>query len=330
MSEQTKKTILLTGATGFLGRQLTAYFLQQGNSFLRLVSRSKIEEKPDPKITVLLSRPLSAESNWYDALHGCDVVIHTAARVHIMKDKADDPLHEFRKVNVEGTLNLARQAAHLGVKRFIFISSIKVNGESTARNQTFLADDLPQPLDAYGQSKYEAEQGLQHLAEETGMEVVIIRPPLIYGPGVKGNFQRLMRCLQKGIPLPFGAITNKRSFVSINNLMSLIAICIEHPKAANQIFLVSDGEDLSTTDLLRKIGQAMNKPARLLIIPQNILHLLANLSGKKAIFQRVCGSLRVDISKTCEKLGWTPEMPVSEALNLMVKNYLLNQPQQEK
>lgn len=310
-----RKKILLTGATGFVGQQLTAQLVNQKGISLRITIRSKVERFNDPRITVFSPLTISAESNWHDALDGCHAVIHTAARVHIMNETAEDPLYEFRKINVEGTLNLARQAARLGVKRFIFLSSIKVNGESTSCNQVFSPDDLPNPSDPYAISKHEAEQELRLLSAKTGMEFVIIRPPLIYGPGVKGNFQRMILWLQKGLPLPFGSVKNKRSFVSIDNLISLIMTCIDHPKAANQTFLVSDGEDLSTTDLLKKIGQAMNKPARLLPIPQSVLTLFATLLGQKAVFQRLCGSLQLDISKTCKMLNWKPDVSMSEALS---------------
>lgn len=222
-------------------------------------------------------------------------------------------------MNREGTLNLAQQAAKQGVKRFIFMSSIGVNGSSTLHNQAFSADDLPNPGNPYAVSKYEAEQGLQCLAKETEMEVVIIRPPLIYGAGAKGNFQRLIQWLQKGFPLPLGAINNKRSFVSIDNLLSLILSCIDYPSAANEIFLVSDGEDISTTALLQKMSQIMNIPARLLHVPQSILSVIAYFLGRKVDFQRLCGSLQIDINKTCKMLDWKPEVSIEETLGLMVK-----------
>ncbi len=231
-----------------------------------------------------------------------------------MTDEMADPLAEYRRVNVDGTLNLARQTAAAGVKRFVFISSIKVNGEATARGKAFQADGVPAPEDAYGQSKLEAEQGLVKLAAETGIEVVIIRPPLVYGPGVKGNFASMIKLVEKGLPLPLGAINNKRSLVGIDNLVDLVIRCIDHPAAANQVFLAGDGEDLSTTELLRAVGKAMGKPARLIPVPVGLLQFGATLLGKKAMAQRLLGSLQVDISKTCELLDWQPPYTVEEGL----------------
>jgi nucleoside-diphosphate-sugar epimerase len=219
-------------------------------------------------------------------------------------------------------LNLARQAAEAGVRRFIFISSIKVNGEGTPLGAPYRADAQPQPADPYGISKMEAEQGLRALAGETGMEVVIIRPTLVYGPGVKANFLNMMRWLHKGVPLPFGAIHNRRSLVALDNLVDLIVTCIEHPAAANQTFLVSDGEDLSTTELLRRMATALGAPAHLLPVPSWLLEAGATMLGKKALSQRLCGSLQVDISKTRELLGWTPPLSVDAALRKTAKHFL--------
>jgi UDP-glucose 4-epimerase len=238
-----------------------------------------------------------------------------------MNDAEADPLAAFRKVNVEGTLNLARQAAAAGVRRFIFISSIKVNGEGTAPGMVYTAEDVPAPADPYGVSKMEAEQGLRELAAESAMDVVIIRPVLVYGPGVKANFLNMMLWLDKGIPLPFGAIDNSRSLVALDNLVDLILTCIEHPEAANQTFLVSDGEDLSTTALLNKMANALNKPARLIPVPSWILQSGAALLGRKGLSQRLCGSLRVDITKTRNLLGWTPPLSVDEALAITAKHF---------
>ncbi|MBA2652901.1 MAG: SDR family oxidoreductase [Tatlockia sp.] len=307
--------ILLTGATGFVGRQLLKQLVNHEDLSLRIALRVQGTEEFKPGISVFAPFNLSEQTNWRDALEGTEVVIHAAARAHILNEKAKNPLEEFRKINVRGTLNLARQAASLGVKRFIFISSIGVNGKSTPAHQAFSADDLPNPKDPYAISKYEAEQGLQELASKTGIEVVIIRPPLIYGQGAKGNFQRLLLWLQKGLPLPLGAINNKRSFVSIENLNSLIIACISNPRATNQIFLVSDDEDLSTTDLLRRIGHLINKPARLLPIPQIALKWAATMLGQKDIYERLCASLLINTSKTKELLDWKPQKSVNEALN---------------
>jgi len=245
-------------------------------------------------------------------LPGVDVLIHAAARAHIMKDEVVDPMAEYRRVNVEGTLSLARQAAAAGVKRFVFISSIGVNGNISTR--PFRVDDQPNPAEPYAQSKWEAEQGLMKLAAETSMEVVIIRPPLVYGPDAPGNFGSLVRWIEKGVPLPLGAIHNKRSLVGIDNLVDLIVHCIDHPAAANQVFLAGDGEDLSTTELLRGVGKAMGKSARLIPVPAGLLQFGATLLGRKAMAQRLLGSLQVDISKTCELLDWKPPYTVEEGL----------------
>ncbi|MCY1297327.1 N-acetyl-alpha-D-glucosaminyl-diphospho-ditrans,octacis-undecaprenol 4-epimerase [compost metagenome] len=252
-------------------------------------------------------------------------MIHCAARVHVMNDTEADPLAAFRRANVEGTLTLARQARDAGVRRFIFVSSIKVNGESTEPGNPFTADQIPAPVDPYGVSKQEAEQGLRAIAEDSGMEVVIVRPTLVYGPGVKANFLSMMRWLNRGVPLPFGAIHNRRSLVSLYNLVDLIVTCIHHPAAANQTFLVSDGEDVSTTELLRRIGKALGRPARLLPVPSAMLEMGATALGKRALSQRLCGSLQVDINKTRELLGWTPPVSLEEALKRTANHYLEHQ-----
>ena len=265
---------------------------------------------------------LDANTDWSVALTGVTSVVHTAARVHVMKDQTADPLAEFRRVNVAGTLNLARQASAAGVKRLVFVSSIKVNGEQTQIGQPFTEKDVARPLDPYGISKYEAEEGLRRIAKETGMEVVIIRPVLVYGPGVKGNFLSMMRWLHKGIPLPFGAINNARNLVALDNLVDLIITCLHHPSAANQIFLVSDGEDISTTQLLQYTASAMRVKSRLIPVPASIIQVVAKLLGKGEVAQRLCGNLQVDISKAHQLLGWTPPISASEGLRRTVESYL--------
>jgi len=258
---------------------------------------------------------ITGSTDWSAALAGQDAVIHLAARVHIMDDRAADPLAAFRAVNTAGTLNLARQAAAAGVRRFVFVSSIKVNGEATPPGRPFRHDDRPTPQDPYGISKREAEDGLREIAATTGMEVVIVRPPLVYGPGVKANFAALMRAVQRGLPLPLGAVThNRRSLIALDNLVDLLITCLDHPAAANQTFLVSDGEDLSTTDLLRRIGQGLGRPARLLPVPPALLQAGARLLGKGDVAQRLLGHLQVDIAHTRTTLGWTPPITVDEGL----------------
>lgn len=310
-------TVLLTGASGFVGKAVLKTAQQRGLK-IRPVFRSMDSAKGHPE-AVLVSG-LDGAADWSQALKGVDVVIHAAARAHIMREEALDPLAEYRRVNVEGTLNLARQAATAGVRRFVFISSIKVNGEATAPGRPFRADDAPAPEDAYGLSKAEAEAQLKQVAQELGMEVTIIRPPLIYGPGVMGNFASLVRWMHRGLPLPLGGVThNRRSLVGLDNLVDLILVCADHPKAANQTFLISDGEDLSTTELLKRIGKALKQPARLLWVPAGAISFLAGLVGKKGISERLLGSLQVDMHKTCELLDWKPVVAVDEGLRRAVE-----------
>ncbi len=302
--------VLVTGANGFVGRALCAAAVARGMA-VRGITRAS----GDLPISVenFAVGSIDGNTDWLDVLTSCEVVVHLAARVHVMQEATADPLAEFRRVNVQGTLNLARQAAAVGVRRFVFISSIGVNGAETFQ-QPFTAHDRTAPHSPYAVSKYEAELGLQALPAETGMEVVIIRPPLVYGPGVKANFAALMRAVQHRWPLPLGAIHNQRSLVALGNLVDLIVTCITHPAAANQIFLVSDGEDVSTTDLLRRMGQAMGHPARLIPVPVSWLKLAAALLGKQDAAQRLCGSLQVDIEKTRGLLGWAPPLSLDQGL----------------
>lgn len=300
--------VLVTGANGFLGRSLSEYLNLSGKTIIGI---SRVKFNAGYPLQIVGS--LANSDDLKRCLHGVGVVIHTAARVHVMQEKHIDPLRGYREVNVGITLNLANEAVAAGVKRFIYLSSIKVNGENTL-NEPFTPEDYFVPDDAYALSKYEAEQGLLAIARQTGMEVVIIRPPLVYGPNVKGNFLHLMRWVNKGVPLPLGAIHNQRSLVALDNLVDLIAICIDHPAAANQIFLVSDDEDLSTTGLLQRLGNALDKPARLLPVPQGLLEGSLKLIGKGRIAQRLCGNLQVDISKTKRLLNWQPPVAVDDAL----------------
>lgn len=314
--------ILVTGATGFVGRALCDRL--QGQDLLRITVRTPIAgtwaEQHD-----VVQAALEPAQDWRPALEGITTVVHCAARVHVMNDDAVDPLSEFRRINVDGTLRLASQAAEAGVRRFVFISSIKVNGESTAPGRPFTALQAPAPIDPYGVSKWEAEQRLRTLSAETGMEVVIIRPVLVYGPGVKANFLNMMKWLYKGVPLPLGAIHNKRSLVALDNLVDLIVSCIDHPQAANQTFLVSDGEDLSTTELLQRMSQALGKRPRLLPVPAWMLETAAKVLGKRSIAQRLCGSLQVDIAHTRERLGWTPPVSVDAALRKTAQHFVEQQ-----
>ena len=313
--------VLLTGASGFVGRAIVERLSSISAHQLTVAIRKPLQGLAAATNAVQINQ-IDGATDWTQILPDCDVVIHAAARVHVMQEFSVDPLASFRKVNVEGTLKLARQAAQRGVRRFIFISSIKVNGEGTSLGIPYTADSELLPLDPYGISKMEAEKGLLSIASQTGMEVVIIRPPLVYGPGVKANFLTMMQYLYKGVPLPFGYIHNRRSLVALDNLVDLIVTCINHPEAANQVFLVSDGDDLSTTALMRKMGDALGKPARLLPVPSGVLTFFAGLLGRASLSQRLCGSLQVDIAKNRELLGWAPPVSVDSALILTAKHFL--------
>lgn len=312
--------ILVTGASGFVG-EAVVFRLLLDKKFIPIAA-ARGATRLNGLCTVV---PFElTDSKALPNLNDVQVVIHAAARVHVMNETAVDALTEFRKVNVEGTLRLARRAAESGVKRFIFISSIKVNGESTVLGKPFKADDLPVPVDPYGVSKHEAEEALKQLSFDTGMEIVIIRPPLVYGPGVKANFLSMLSWLNKGIPLPLGAIGNQRSLVAIGNLVDMIVTCIEHPAAANQIFLVSDGDDLSTSQLLRCLASALGKKVWLLPLPEWLLKLAASAIGQRTVAQRVCGSLHVDIDKNRKLLGWAPPIKVEAAMRQTARQYLDN------
>ena len=306
---------LVTGFGGFVGERLCADLLGQSNC-VRVAGR--VAPMPMQGVDGVGVGDLSGGTDWTQAVGGFDATIHLAARVHVMDDKSADPLAEFRKVNVDGTLNLARQAAAAGVRRFVFMSSVKVNGESTQIGHPFTEADAPSPQDAYGVSKYEAEQGLREIALKTGMEVVIIRPPLVYGPGVRANFAALMRAVQKGVPLPLGAVYNQRSLVSLDNLVDFVMTCATHPQAANQTFLVSDGHDLSTTELVCGLADALNVPQRFLPVPVFLLKAGAAILGKRASVERLCGNLQVDTAKARQLLGWVPPIMVDEGLRRAV------------
>ena len=307
--------ILLTGSSGFVGRAVCSKASREG---FEIRGTLRYNERTPALMTPVEIGDISASSTWQVALKGITTVLHLAARVHVMQDTAVDPIAAFRAVNVGGTLNLARQAAAAGVKRFVFVSTAKVNGESTQPDRPFTEADIPNPQDAYSLSKYEAEQGLRQISADTGMEVVIIRPPLVYGPGVKANFATLMQAVQQGRPLALGSVNNRRSLVALDNLVDFIITCMTHLKAANETFLVSDGNDLSTAELVRGLARAAGVSPRLLPVPVWALQAGAMLLGKEDEVQRLCGSLQVDISKARQLLGWRPPVVVDEGLRRAV------------
>lgn len=299
--------VLVTGANGFVGRALCMHLAQHGCEVVKSARKAEFEG-------FFIVGNVDEMTNWKSALLDCDSVVHLAARVHVMNDDGLNPLDEYRRVNVDGSVNLARQAAAAGVQRFVYLSSVKVNGEFTEA-APFSETDDPVPIGPYAVSKYEAEVALRQVAKETGMDVVILRPPLIYGEGVRANFGSMMNWLDRGVPLPLAAVTkNRRSLVALDNLVDLIRVCISHRNAANQTFLVSDGEDLSTACLLRRLGSAMGIRVLLFYVPMNLLERGARLIRKLGVYQRLCGSLQVDISKAQQLLDWVPPVSVDEAL----------------
>ncbi len=290
-------TVAITGAKGFIGSSLVTELAARQFGVTQ-VTRSSLE------------------------ISGSRCVIHCAARAHIMDDEVLDSLTEYRAVNVQGTLNFASQAAAAGVERFIFLSTVKVNGEETNGSLRFARDDEPAPEDAYGLSKWEAEQGLWQIASQTGMEAVVVRPPLVYGPGVKGNFARLLKLVDSGVPLPLAAVNNRRSYIGLDNLVDLLICCVDHPKAAGQTLLASDNYDLSTPELLRMIANAMGRSARLFPMPVPLLRLAGRALGRLNEVDRLVGSLQVDSSDTRELLDWAPPVSVEEGIQQMVDSYL--------
>jgi UDP-N-acetyl-alpha-D-quinovosamine dehydrogenase len=313
MSNNNCLKILVTGATGFVGSELVKSLLN-GKCHQVVSAMRRIIEGGATVHQFVAVGEIDAATDWTQALKNVNAVVHTAARAHIMDDSAQDPLAEFRRVNVEGTLNLARQAIDAGVKRFIFISSIKVNGEGES-NRGYRFDDSAAPEDDYGLSKWEAEQGLKALCSESSMELVVIRPPLIYGPGVKGNLALLAKAIDKGLPLPLGAIKNQRDMLSLDNLIDLIKTCIEHPAAAGQVFLCCDNEPVSTPQLIKRIASGRGKNARLWKVPVFVLSLFARLAGRQAMLKRLSSDFRIDIQHTMNTLDWTPPFSVAQSMN---------------
>jgi nucleoside-diphosphate-sugar epimerase len=296
----------VTGASGFVGSALSSELRMRGID-VHSISRTQQE--------------IDGSTDWRDALQGVSVVIHLAARVHVMHESAVDPLAEFRKVNVEGTEHLARSAAAAGVKRLVYVSSIKVNGEETIGGQRYSEVSAPFPADPYGISKWKAEQALQRVAAETGLEVVVIRPPLVYGMGVKGNFAQMLDVVARRIPLPFAAVRNQRSLIYIGNLVDALIVCATHPAATGNVYLVSDGEDVSTLELLRRLGEAMGRPARIFPSPIWLLFMMGKIAGRRDQLLRLMGSLQIDSHKICSELNWKPPYSLQQGLQKTAEWY---------
>jgi nucleoside-diphosphate-sugar epimerase len=312
-------TTLVTGANGFIGAPLCERLRKEGIMVREGVRAFNAQAYGAQTVAV---GDISSETDWGSALKGVRHVVHLAARVHVMNDGSSDPLTEFRLVNVLAAANLARQAAKVGVKRFVFLSSIKVNGEFTKTNQPFTADDAPAPVDPYAVSKFEAEQILREIAAQSGMDVVVIRTPLVYGAGVKGNFGLMVRWLVRGVPLPLAAVTeNRRSLVALDNLIDMIVTCLNHPAAANQTFLVSDVEDISTADLLIRMGVALGRAPLLFSVHTSLLKLGAVILNKFGTYQNLCESLQIDIAKTRRLLDWSPPVAVDDGLRQIAKTF---------
>ena len=311
--------VLVTGASGFVGNATCSRLVKQGmNNVVGAVRSLPVWLLPEVNYRITVG--IDASTDWRDMLTGVDTVIHCAARMHVLRERAGDPLAAFRAVNVAGTEQLARQAAAAGVRQFIFLSSVKVNGGNFL--VPYRETDILSAEGAYGISKYESELVLCEIAQRTGLEVVMIRSPLIYGPGVKANFQLLMQALMRSIPLPLGAIHNFRSLVALDNIVDFIVTCIGHPAAADETFLVSDGDDISTTELIRHLAYAMGCPARLFSVPDTVLMAGATLLGKREVARRLCGTLQVNIAKAREVLGWVPPVSVNEGLSQTAEYYL--------
>ncbi len=306
--------VAVTGATGFVGRALCQHLRARGLS-VRALTRSASSGEDTWAVG-----DLGPGTDWNQSLQGVDCVVHCAARVHMVQDTDPDPLQSYRRVNVEGSRSLAIAAAAAGVRRLVFLSSLKVHGERTAPGHPFTSGMAPAPEDAYGQSKWEAEQVLHEVAGRTGLELVVVRPPLVYGPGVKANFLKLMNAVARGTPLPLGSVDNRRSLLALGNLTDLLHQCVEQPAAAGHTFLASDGQDLSTPDLVRALARALDRPARLWPVPVAWLRMAGKLLGRGPQIDRLIGSLQVDIGHTRRVLGWTPRLTVEQGLRLAVQD----------
>ncbi|RFC34926.1 MAG: Nucleoside-diphosphate-sugar epimerase [Candidatus Nitrotoga sp. SPKER] len=309
---------MISGASGFVGKALCTELIRRGQSVRAAVRSENLLIENTKAISV---GAIDSETNWADALRDVDVVIHLAARVHVMREHATDPLAEFLKVNLHGTSNLARQAACSGVKRLVYVSSIKVNGEQTSVTQSFTELDKPNPQDFYSISKWQAEQALWRIAQETGLEIVVVRPPLVYGPGVKGNFAQMLAIITKRFPLPLASVYNLRSLIYVGNLVDALIVCATHPVAAGHTYLVCDGEGVSTPHLLRQLGDAMRYPAHLLPFPLSWLRILGKLSGKSDQVERLLSSLQIDSGKIRRDLNWVPPYTLQLGLQATAESY---------
>lgn len=313
--------ILLTGGNGFVGSSLCKKLLSQKRQVTSAVrNASEWKGEDDPRLKLVSVGNIDAHTDWLVALEGCDRIVHLAARAHVLHDESKDALLEFRKTNVDGTVQLARMAKDAGVKRFVYVSSIGVNGSVSSR--PYHEDDIPIPVEPYAVSKLESELALQELCKNGEMELVIVRPPLVYGPGCPGNFLRLMKLVESGLPLPFGSIHNRRSFVGVSNLVDLLTVCLFHPDASGRIFLASDMEDVSLPELLRILAKGMGKSARLIAVPAGLVLAAARALNKAGVYEKLCGNLTVDASSLVTVLGWKPPIRLEEGLLLTARWYM--------
>lgn len=312
--------VLVTGATGFVGRALVKALTEAGVPVRVAVRSAGAGPQGLPAVAAVPVGDIGPQTDWRSALAGIDVVVHLAARVHVMREASTDPLEAFRRVNTHGTVRLAEQCLQAGVQRLVYVSTIKVNGEAT-HGLPFTADDRPHPMDHYGRSKHEAEQSLWQIQRAHGLQIVAVRPPLVYGPGVKGNFSRLLGWVERGVPLPFASVDNRRTLLGLTNLVDLLMTCMDHPAAAGRVFLAGDGESVSTPELMRRIGRALGKPVRLFPAPTSWLHAAFRMCGMAAVCERLCGSLEVDATATQRLLGWQPRTSLDAELHRAAVSY---------
>jgi len=312
------KSILVTGATGFVGQAFCERAISEGWR-VRAAVRSPENQRLPSEVELVTITSVGPETSWMELLNGIETVVHLAARAHIMNEQVLNPLEEFRKVNVAGTEQLANEAVKAGVKRLVFVSSIKVNGEESPFPYT--PESPVKPTEPYGISKWEAETRLRRIEAHTGLEVVVVRPTLVYGPGVKANFLNLIKCVEKGIPFPFASVKNLRSLIYVGNLVDALALCSVHSAAAGKTYLVSDGEDVSTPELYRRLAMALKVPVRLFSLPRMLLQAIGAITGKSSSVRRLMGSLTVDNSKIRRELGWTPPFSMEEGIRATVEWY---------